>query len=90
MDYREVPIKENSIVYCDIPYKGTEDYGEFNHQEFYDWAASRPFPVYVSEYNIDDPRFKLIYSVDKRSLLAADKYVGDKSEKLYWNGIVNS
>jgi len=87
-DYREVPIKENSIVYCDIPYKGTADYlGSFDHHAFYDWAATREFPVYISEYSLHDPRFKLIYSVDKRSMLSADKSVGNKSENLYWNGV---
>lgn len=86
-DYREVPIKENSIIYCDIPYRGTADYGnEFNHKEFYDWAATQPHPVYISEYTLPDSRFKKIYSIDKRSLLSADKSVGNKSENLYWNG----
>ena len=87
LDYRSVPIKENSIVYCDIPYRGTADYiTEFNHKEFYDWAATRPFPVFISEYSLPDTRFKLIYSVDKRSMLSQDKSVGNKSENLYWNG----
>jgi hypothetical protein len=87
-DYRQVPILPNSVVYCDIPYKGTADYiGAFNYKEFYDWAMTRDFPVYVSEYNIDDPRFKLVYSVDKRSMLSQDKSVVNKSEKLYWNGV---
>ncbi len=87
-DYREIPIRENSIIYCDIPYKGTADYiGAFNHKDFYDWAMTRNFPVYVSEYNIDDPRFKLVYEVDKRSMLSAEKSNKQMSEKLYWNGV---
>ena len=87
-DYRQVPILSNSVVYCDIPYKGTADYiGAFNHKEFYDWAMSRDFPVYVSEYNIDDPRFKLVYEVDKRAMLSATKSNKQMSEKLYWNGV---
>lgn len=91
MDYRNVPIKPNSIVYCDIPYKNTEGYGvEFNHKEFYDWAASRDFPVYISEYSCDDPRFKLVYSVGKRVKMSAKgqtKESEDHSrEKLFWNG----
>jgi hypothetical protein len=87
LDYRDVPIKENSIVYCDIPYRGTADYhNSFNYKEFYDWAATRNFPVFISEYTLPDTRFKLIYSVDKRSLLSPDKSVGNKSENLYWNG----
>jgi site-specific DNA-adenine methylase len=89
-DYREVPIKENSVVYCDIPYKSTASYlDNFNHKEFYDWAASRPFPVFVSEYSIRDDRFKCVYTIDKRSMLSADKTVGNKIEKLYWNGVTN-
>lgn len=88
LDYREVPIKENSIVYCDIPYRGTADYNaEFNHKEFYDWAATLPHPVYISEYSLPDSRFKKIYSIDKRPLLSQDKFVGNKSENLYWNGV---
>jgi hypothetical protein len=87
-DYRQVPILPNSVVYCDIPYKGTADYiGAFNYKEFYDWAMTRDFPVYVSEYNIDDPRFKLVYEVDKRSMLSAEKSNKQMSEKLYWNGV---
>ena len=87
-DYREVEIEPDAVVYCDIPYQGTADYGgSFSHKEFFDWAASRPFPVFISEYNVPDSRFKLIYTVDKRSLLTQ---AGDsnkvKSEKLYWNG----
>ena len=87
MDYRDVPILSNAVVYCDIPYFGTADYGEFNHAEFFDWASSRDFPVYISEYEIKDSRFKLIYEVDKRSLLSSKKANVVKSERVYWNGI---
>jgi site-specific DNA-adenine methylase len=88
LDYRDVSIKKNSVVYCDIPYQGTADYGEFNHKEFFDWAATRDFPVYVSEYNIDDKRFELVYTIDKMSLLSANKdKCKNKEEKLYWNRV---
>lgn len=88
LDYREVDIHPNSVVYCDIPYLGTKGYlRKFNHKEFYDWAMSRDFPVYVSEYSIPDKRFKLVYTVDKLSLF--DNSMDKKNvmqEKLYWNG----
>ena len=87
LDYRRVEIQKNSVVYCDIPYKGTADYGAFSHADFFDWASSRDFPVFVSEYNIDDKRFQKVYEVSKRSMLSSDKSVGDKTEKLYWNGV---
>jgi len=87
LDYRDVPIKDNSVVYCDPPYVGTARYiTEFNHKEFYEWAATRNFPVFISEYTLPDTRFKKVYSVDKRSMLSQDKSVGNKEENLYWNG----
>jgi site-specific DNA-adenine methylase len=89
-DYRQVEILPNSVVYCDIPYKDCKTYGEFNYSEFFDWASSRSFPVYISEYNIDDKRFKLIYSIDKLGLLSgSDKPRKTVIEKLYWNGVSN-
>ena len=72
LDYRLVEIKPNSIVYCDIPYQGTAEYNTiFSHKDFFDWASTRNFPVYISEYNISDPRFELIYTIDKRVLFSA-------------------
>ena len=89
LDYRKVDIKPNSIVYCDIPYQGTGDYGnQFDHKEFFDWAATRKFPVFISEYNIADSRFKIVYEINKRSLFDKNKAnCKDKQERLYWNGI---
>ena len=87
LDYRKVEIQPNSIVYCDIPYQGTADYGEFNHKEFFDWAATRAFPVYISEYNISDNRFKLVYDIDKRPMLKSNRITKMKSEKMYWNQV---
>src|SRR5690606_33556363 len=40
--YEKVEIKKDSIVYCDIPYKGTGEYDKnknFDHKTFFDWAA---------------------------------------------------
>lgn len=87
LDYREVDILPNSVVYCDIPYQGTTGYGEFSHKDFFEWAATRKFPVYISEYNISDPRFKLVYDIDKMPMLTTNKIVKTKSEKLYWNQV---
>ena len=85
--YDEVYILPSSVVYCDIPYEGVRDYGKFDRKKFLDWAASRDFPVYISEYNISDNRFKNVYSIDKRSMLKGSlKGNRNKSEKLYWNG----
>ena len=54
-DYQKVPIPEGAVVYCDPPYKGTAKYlCEFDHEAFYQWVLSRPFPVFISEYNMPD------------------------------------
>ena len=84
-DYRQVPILPNSVIYCDIPYRGTADYGtEFNHEEFYDWAAARPEPVFVSEYEINDTRFHLIMEWSTKSRLSS-KGPTNSRERLYGN-----
>ena len=88
LSYEQVPIESDSVVYCDIPYKDTENYiNTFDNKAFHDWAACQPFPVFISEYEIKDARFECVYTVEKRSLLSADKCVGNKLEKLYWNKV---
>ena len=55
-DYRDVEILPNSVLYCDIPYKGTCGYvcGEFDHKAFYKWAREQRELVVVSEYTMPD------------------------------------
>lgn len=87
-DYKSIEIFPNSIIYCDPPYQGTAEYDgnkSFKHKEFLDWADSQRCPVFISEYNISDKRFKLVKKIKKRSLLSADKSVGDKWELVYCN-----
>lgn len=55
LDYQDVEILPHSIVYCDIPYRGTagyakSKYGGFDYDRFYAWADSRDYPVFISEY----------------------------------------
>lgn len=55
IDYRDVGITPNSTVYCDIPYAEKFGYNKgFNHDEFYEWALSRPYDVYISEYSMPE------------------------------------
>ena len=86
-DYKNVPIKENSVIYCDIPYQNTAEYDNcFNHKEFFDWAASQKNPVFISEYNVSDNRFKCVSGIKKKSLLTSQNRE-DKIEKVYVNQI---
>ena len=53
------------MIYCDIPYKGTYNYGiEFDYGKFYEWAKrmSKNNYVFISEYNMPQDRFKEIWS----------------------------
>ena len=89
LDYREVEIKPNSVVYCDIPYntEHNDNYykSNFDWLAFFDWAISREFPVYFSEYTCSDNRFKCVLEVDKRNSLNK-KRTFMVTERLFWNG----
>lgn len=53
-DYANVPIEEDSIIYCDIPYEGTDRYqkGGFDFERFYDWCFRQTEPVFISSYKM--------------------------------------
>lgn len=73
-DYKELNIKYDSIVYCDIPYKSTTAYckkevGEFNHNEFYDWCFENKnkFTILISEYEHNLPEgFKIVWKKESK------------------------
>lgn len=85
--YDQVPILPNSIIYCDPPYKDTGDYGnEFNHNAFLDWCDKQDSAVFISEYKIDDQRFRLINGVRKKAKFVNSKDKGVfKMEQIYLN-----
>jgi len=86
-DCREIEILPNSVVYCDIPYQGTAEYGQsFDHAAFYDWAANHTEAVFFSEYNCDDPRFTVVFEIEKRSMLSSTKSNKTNIERVYSNG----
>lgn len=61
LSYEQIHILPNSIIYCDPPYKGTASYdGDFDNQQFLNWANAQTNPVFISEYNINDPRFGIV------------------------------
>lgn len=85
LDYRDVQIKNNSVIYCDIPYKGTADYGNsFSHSDFFDWADKQTNPLFISEYSVDDQRFYLIKEFNHRSSYSSGRNDPVK-ERLYGN-----
>ena len=64
LDYRSVKIEEDSVIYCDIPYKSTNKYNiKFNHNEFHDWCRDQN-NIFISEYVMPND-FKIIAQKDK-------------------------
>lgn len=57
-DYRDLNIPEHSLVYCDIPYKGTKQYStskDFDYDAFYMWCRlmnRKGHRIFVSEYDM--------------------------------------
>lgn len=75
------------INQCDPPYENTATYSEdgFNHKEFYDWVASRPYQVYFSSYEISDTRFYKVWSKEKTQLLNGQRAGAKVQETIYCN-----
>lgn len=55
-NYSDLEIIDNSIVYCDPPYRNTKQYSNknFDYEKYYNWIRniSRNNEVYVSEYEM--------------------------------------
>lgn len=80
VDYREVGIQPNSVIYADIPYLSTNAYGKnssvsqpFNHGEFYDWCCKQKELVLISEYYMPGDRFTEVWNVKHQQSLCATK-----------------
>ena len=83
--YDEVRILPDSVIYCDIPYRGTNEYisGQFDYEKFYVWCEKQKELVVISEYDMPEDRFCCVESVQKRSLLSAKGSGELKTEKLF-------
>lgn len=72
LDYAEVEIPKDSVIYCDIPYQGTNVYNgaeRFDYERFYQWAESQTEPVFISSYDLPRDRFDCIAEWAHRSTL---------------------
>jgi site-specific DNA-adenine methylase len=70
LDYKDLIIDtpiEETIVYLDPPYRGTEKYIEgLDHDELDEYFRSSPYTCFMSEYNAP---FESVLEIEKRSLL---------------------
>ena len=85
-DYRNVPIKHNSVIYCDIPYRNTDSYNfsdetDFDYNAFYKWCIAQKELVIVSEYNMPDD-FICVNQIEKTVSLRGG-YSKKAIEKLF-------
>ena len=82
LDYSQVTIPYNSVVYADPPYKGKKSYSvKFDSDLFFDWCRNKNFPIYISEY--DAPKdFKAVFEINKTNCLCATKNFTNK-EKIF-------
>ena len=74
LDYEEVSIPEDSVIYCDIPYEDTNVYNKaegFDYERFYQWCERQTCPVFISSYQMPTDRFDCIEEFTHRSTLSA-------------------
>ena len=70
-DYQSIEIPENSVIYCDIPYKETNKYNtNFDHDRFYKWAKEQK-NIYISEYEMPEG-FECVLEMPKRVTMMAN------------------
>lgn len=83
-DYRDYAHEEGDVVYCDPPYASTNQYkaGDFDSAAFWEWARTRDYPVYVSEYSAPVD-FVSVWSKEKRSLINDKKQSALRVEHLF-------
>ena len=85
LDYRNVEIPKDAVVYADPPYKNTDCTGyagQFDYDAFEKWLADVPFMVIVSEYNAPKGCTE-IASIKKRQTMGTGNKGGTNIEKLF-------
>lgn len=87
-DYRDLVIPGGAVVFCDPPYKDSNvkyNGRGFDHAAFYDWCVetAKSHPLFVTEYQISDPRFVCIGEKARKISLNGTGSKGKKIERLY-------
>lgn len=84
-DYQDVKIEDNSVIICDIPYIGTNEYvgggDNFDHERFYEWCLKQKEPLYICSYEMPEKDFKVVAEfarVDTMSATNNGKLVSEK------------
>ena len=97
MSYKDfkLPKADECVIYCDIPYKGTQRYShdgeklEFDYEAFYQWVRDKSkqgYKIYISEYQMPSD-FAEVLTIDTNSRLN-DKAPKKVKEKLF-KGVID-
>ena len=83
--YDELDIPQNSIIYCDPPYRDTKKYDriQFDYNKFYDWLKlmkDRGHSVFISEYWMPED-FDCIWEKEVKCNINIDKNL--RTERLF-------
>ena len=87
--YDKVKLEQNSIIYCDIPYKNSTKYNtskNFDYDKFYDWCIEKHkegHKVFISEYEMPQDKFECVWSKEISSSLTKDTGSKKGIEKLF-------
>ena len=81
--YDEIEIKKDSVIYCDIPYEGTDGYlTEFDFEKFYSWCEKQTEPLFISSYKMPSDRFVCVAMFKHRCTLSATENI-EVTEKVF-------
>ena len=86
--YEDLEIPSDSIIYCDIPYKGTKQYApvckKFNYPDFWQWCrenVKQGHKVFISEYQAPDD-FVCVWQQELKSSLSANGKTGGSKKSI--------
>lgn len=84
LSYRDVIIPDNSVIYCDIPYKGFTTYAndKFDYEDFYEYALNSDHPIFISEYEMPND-FICVDETNKICRFNSASGVKNTTERLY-------
>lgn len=85
VDFAEVEIPNDSVIYCDPPYRDKGDYRKskgFDHERFYDWVLRQTVPVFVSEYAMHED-FVEVAAWRKVCYMSQDNKPKETTEKIF-------
>lgn len=81
--YDEIEIKKDSVIYCDIPYEGTDEYlTDFDFEKFYSWCEKQTEPLFISSYKMPSDRFVCVAMFKHRCTLSATENI-EVTEKVF-------